>query len=134
MSTLTDEIKTFIVKGLACYDTPSEVAEAVGVRFAVAVTRQQVHRYDPTCTDPPAPRWRALHAATRAAFLAELAEIGIAHRTARLRVLDRLAHEAEARNNLALAARLLEQGAKECGGLFRRGRRSGPPEAELDQD
>jgi hypothetical protein len=28
MPTLTDEIKTFIVKGLACYDSPSQVAEA----------------------------------------------------------------------------------------------------------
>src|SRR5262245_56125083 len=29
MPTLSDEIKTFIVQGLACFDTPSEVADAV---------------------------------------------------------------------------------------------------------
>ena len=58
MPTLTDEIKTFIVIGLARYDTPSEVAQAVGVNFGVEITRQQVHAYDPACSKPPAPEPR----------------------------------------------------------------------------
>lgn len=122
MPALTNEIKTFIVKGLACFDTPSEVAAAVGVTFGVALTRQQVHRYDPACVQPPAARWCALHAATRRAYLAELAEIGIAHRTARLRVLDRMARAAEAQNELRLTASLLRQAARECGGMYDRKR------------
>ena len=65
MPTLTNAIKEFIVKGLACYDTPSQVGEAVNVNFGVVVSRQQVHRYDPECSPPPAQRWRDLHAATR---------------------------------------------------------------------
>ena len=123
MPTLTDEIKTFIVKGLACFDTPSKVAEAVKSTFDVDVTRQQVHRYDPACAQPPVPRWRELHAATRRAHLAQLAEIGIAHRTARLKVLDRMAHDAEARDDFRLTASILEQAAKECGGVYDRKRR-----------
>jgi hypothetical protein len=83
MPTLTDEIKTFIVKGLACYDTPSQVAEAVKAEFGLEVSRQQVYVYDPGCSQPPAQRWRDLHAATRAALLRELGEIGIAHRAVR---------------------------------------------------
>jgi hypothetical protein len=117
MSTLTDEIKEFIVKGLACYDTPSQVAEAVNVNFGVAVSRQQVYRYDPRNVEPPAQRWRELHAATRQALLRDLAEIGVAHRAVRLRRLDRLAHRCEP-NNVALALDCLEMAAKECGGIY----------------
>jgi hypothetical protein len=117
MPTLTDEIKTFIVKGLACYDTPSQVAEAVKATFGVEVSRQQVYVYDPGCSQPPALRWRDLHAATRQALLRELGEIGIAHRAVRLRRLDRLASRCE-RNSVALALKCLEMAAKECGGMY----------------
>jgi hypothetical protein len=117
MTTLTDEIKTFIVKGLACYDTPSQVAEAVKATFGLEVSRQQVYVYDPGCSQPPAQRWRDLHAATRQALLRELAEIGVAHRAVRLRRLDRLASRCE-RNSVALALKCLEMAAKECGGMY----------------
>jgi len=120
MPTLTDEIKTFIVKGLACFDTPSKVAEAVMSTFDVEVTRHHVHRYDPACAQPPAPRWRELHAATRQAFLADRAAIGVAQRNVRLRMLDRMVREAGGRHSLKLTAALLEQAAKECGGLYDR--------------
>ncbi len=117
MPHLTDEIKTFIVKGLACYDTPSQVAEAVRVNFDILVSRQQVHEYDPACARPPAQRWRELHAATRAALLRETAEIGIAHRAVRLLRLDRLASRCE-RNSVRTALKCLEMAAKECGGMY----------------
>jgi hypothetical protein len=117
MPTLTDEIKTFIVKGLACYDTPSQVAEAVKVHFDVEITRQHVYAYDPNASQNMAPRWRELHAATRQAMLRETAEIGIAHRAVRLRRLDRLASRCE-RNSVALALKCLEIAAKDTGGLY----------------
>jgi hypothetical protein len=117
MSILTDEIKEFIVKALACYDTPSQVAEAVYADFGVKITRQQVYRYDPECTQPPAERWQELHAATRQALLRELADIGITHKMVRLRMLDRLAHRCE-RNSVALAIACLREAAKECGGIY----------------
>jgi len=117
MPTLTDEIKTFIVKGLACYDTPSQVAEAVKVNFNVEITRQHVYAYDPNASQHMSPRWRELHAATRQALLREHAEIGIAHRAVRLRRLDRLASRCE-RNNVRESLKCLEMAAKECGGLY----------------
>jgi hypothetical protein len=122
MPVLTDEIKEFIVKGLACYDPPTYVAESVRVNFGIEVTRQQVHEYDPACARPPAQRWRDLHAVTRAAFLAEAAAIGITNKTVRLRRLDRLANRCE-RNSVALALICLQQAAKECGGLYENRRR-----------
>jgi hypothetical protein len=117
MPTLTDEIKTFIVKGLACYDTPSQVAEAVKVNFNVEVTRQHVYAYDPNASQQMSPRWSELYAATRQALLRELGEIGIAHRAVRLRRLDRLASRCE-RNSVALAITCLREAAKECGGMY----------------
>jgi hypothetical protein len=122
-TTLSDEIKEFIVKGLACYDTPSQVAEAVNLMFGIRVSRQRVNRYKPDSPRPPAQRWRDLHAATRQALLRELAEIGVAHRAVRLRRLDRLASRSE-QSNVTTALKCLEMAAKECGGMYESRRRS----------
>jgi hypothetical protein len=126
MPILTDEIKTFIVKRLACFDSPSQVADAVKADFDIRISRQHVYAYDPNASQAMSPRWRELHAAARAAFLRDAAEIGIVHKTVRLRMLDRMAHEAEGRNYFALAAALLEQAAKECGRLYE-GRKPSEP-------
>jgi hypothetical protein len=115
---LTDEMKEFIVRGLARYETPSQVAEAVEETFGIVVSRQRVYRYDPACSQPPAQRWRDLHAMTRAKFLSEIAEIGVAHRAVRLRKLDHYVNEAEDNNRELLVIKLLEQAAKECGGAY----------------
>ena len=120
MQTLTDEIRTFIVKGLACFDSPSQVAEAVKAHFDVEISRQHVYAYDPRASQRMAPRWRELHAATRQAYLREVAEIGIAHKTVRLAMLDRMAHKAMMDNYFIEAAAFLEQAAKECGGSYER--------------
>jgi hypothetical protein len=122
MPTLTDDIKEFIVRGLGRYETPSEVAEAVYATFDIKLTRQQVYRYDPDCSQRPAPRWRELHAAARKAFVNEVADIGVAHKAVRLRLLDRMTHSALANHADMRAAYLLEQAARECGGMYvRRG-------------
>jgi hypothetical protein len=118
MSTLTDELKEFIVKRLACDDTPSQVVEAVYVNFEITVSRQQVHRYDPNCAQPPAQRWRELYAATRQAWLREVAEIGIAQKAVRLAMLDRMARRMMANNRIDRTLACLEQAAKECGGMY----------------
>jgi hypothetical protein len=132
MPILTDEIKTFIVRSLACFDTPSDVVEAVKAKFDVEVTRQHVHLYDPDCAQRPASRWCELHAATRRAFLRDRAEIGVAQRNVRLRMLDRLAHRAEERNYMGLTAAFLEQAARECGGMYDRQRFHRPAEYPAD--
>jgi hypothetical protein len=115
MAVLTDEIKTFIVMSLACFDTPTEVAAAVGEKFGVKIDRFQAHAYDPACQKRPAKRWLDLHDATRKAFLKETAGVAAAHRAVRVRKLARMAEKAETRGNMVLAAQLLEQIAKEMG-------------------
>jgi hypothetical protein len=129
MPTLTDDIKTFIVNRLACFDTPSQVVEAVKTRFEIEIRRQHVYAYDPKASQQMSPRWSALHAETRAAFLREIGEIGVAHKAVRLRMLDRMARHAEANHYHIKAAGFLEQAAKECGGLYERGKLPAPPKS-----
>ena len=76
------------------------------------ITAQAVEAYDPTkrAGRHLGARWRTVFDARRAAFLA--------HKSVRLRELDRLFHRASRISNLALAAALLEQTAREMGGAY----------------
>lgn len=123
---LTNEIRTFVVQALACFDTPAEVAEVVNDKFGVKITPQSIEAYDPTKAAGArlSNRWRAMFDATRAGWLAELDGIAICHRSYRLKALGRMARSAESMGNFGLAAQLLEQAAREAGGDFvRSGRR-----------
>ncbi|KTB76526.1 hypothetical protein AO069_02420 [Pseudomonas syringae pv. syringae PD2774] len=119
MAAITPEIKTFIVQALACFDTPSRVAEAVKTNFGVTVSRQQVEINDPTKRSSKglAKRWVTLFEDTRANFREAIAEVPVANRAYRLRALGRMVENAEERGHLAQAAKLLEQAAKECGDM-----------------
>lgn len=120
MAALTQDVKAFIVQALACFDTPSQVAEAVQKEYGVTVSRQQVETHDPTKTSGKglARRWVTLFEDTRKRFREDTADIPIANRAFRLRALGRMAERAESVKNLALAAQLLEQAAKETGGTY----------------
>ncbi|MDQ7248272.1 DUF2280 domain-containing protein [Dongia sedimenti] len=117
---LTDEVKTFIVKGLARYETPTRVAASVKTHFGIEIDRRQVFAYDPAGSRRPAKRWIALHAATRVKFNRALGEVGVAQKIVRLRMLDRFANRADEANQMERACRILEQAAKECGGFYER--------------
>lgn len=120
MAALTNEVKGFIVQALACFDTPTQVVEAVKNEFGQVVTRQQVESHDPTkaCSKGLAKRWVTLFEDTRKRFREETAEIPIANRAYRLRALGRMAEKAESMKNMALTAQLLEQAAKEVGDVY----------------
>jgi len=120
MAALTPEIKTFIVQALACFDTPSQVAEAVRANFGLTVSRQLVETNDPTkrCSKGLAKRWVTLFKDTRNSFREAMVEVPIASRAYRLRALGRLAESAEASGNLVQAGRILEQAARECGDMY----------------
>ena len=120
MAVLQREVKAFIVQALACFDTPSQVAEAVQKEFGLTITRQQVESHDPTKTSGKclAKRWVTLFHDTRQRFRDDTADIPIANRAFRLRALGRMAERAESVKNLALAAQLMEQAAKECGDIY----------------
>lgn len=120
MSKLTDDMRMFIVQALACFDPPSVVAEELKRTFGQEITRQSIEQYDPTkaAGKKIGRKWREVFDATRAAFLEEVASIGISHRNVRLRKLQRQVEINEQRGNSGMVAQLLEQAAKEMGGAY----------------
>lgn len=120
MAALPDTVKTRITQGLACFDTPSQVAKDIQAEFGLSVTPQQCEAYDPTkrSGERLGKKFRAIFEQTRETFLNDTSRIGVAHRAVRLRKLDRAADLAETRGNLPLMAQLLEQAAKEAGGSY----------------
>lgn len=120
MAALSDQVKIRITQGLACFDTPSQVAKDILAEFGLVVSPQQCEIYDPTkrAGEKLGKKMRAVFESTRSTFLEDTSRIGIAHRAVRLRKLDRAATVAEDRGNLPLMAQLLEQAAKEAGGAF----------------
>lgn len=120
MAALKNEVKSFIVQALACFDTPSQVVEAVKNEYGLVLSRQQVETHDPTKSAGKglAVKWVTLFHDTRKRFREETAEIPIANRAYRLRGLGRMAEKAESMRNLALTAQLYEQAAKEVGDVY----------------
>lgn len=120
MAALKPEVKAFIIQMLACYDTPSQVVDAVQKDFGITITRQQVETHDPTKVSGKtlAKKWGDLFNATRDRFLNEISDIPIANKAYRLRVLQRMSTTAENMKNIGMTAQLLEQAAKEVGEAY----------------
>jgi len=120
MAALKPEVKAFIIQSLACFDSLAIVAEAVQKQFGIKVTPQQIESHDPTKASGKglAKKWVALFNSTRSRFQTEISDIPIANKSYRLRTLDRMMNKAEKMQNLALAASLMEQAAKEVGEAY----------------
>ncbi|KAA5842261.1 DUF2280 domain-containing protein [Pseudomonas chlororaphis] len=132
MAALQNDVKAFIVQALACFDTPSQVVEAVQKEYGLAVTRQQVETHDPTKTSGKglAAKWQTLFHDTRKRFREETAEIPIANRAFRLRAMNRFVEKAETMKNIGLAMQILEQAAKEVGDVYVNRQRKDEPDDE----
>lgn len=130
MKKLTDDVRRFIVHCLAAFDTPTKVAEAVKDEFGLDVTRQAVASHDPTkrTGQQLAQRWKDEFHEVRRKFLEELDEIPIANKAYRLRQLGDL--YGNAGKNAVLKMQLLEQAAKEVGGVYEAKKLDGTKEAE----
>ncbi len=120
MATLSTPVKLHIVTALACFDSPTQVAASVKERFGLVLSRQRIEAWHPERAAGARldAKWRAVFDVTRARLLAELDGIPLAHRAYRLRRLGRLALQAETMGNVALAARIIEQAAREAGDLY----------------
>ena len=120
MATHNDDVKAFIVRALACFDAPTDVCRQVKEEFGIEVTRQQVSAYDPNrrIAKDLSAKWRAVFDETRKKFLDDVSTIPIANQAFRLRALNRMYDRVQGQGNMALAAQLIEQAAKESGGAF----------------
>jgi hypothetical protein len=88
--------------------------------FGITIPRQQVESHDPTKANGKglAKKWVEMFNETRERFQAEIAEIPIANKAYRLRVLQRMSVTAENMKNIGMTAQLLEQAAKEVGDVY----------------
>jgi len=120
MAALTEEVKLYIVQCLACYDTPSRVAESVEEEFGIKIDRSHVQKYDPTKAagkDMKA-SLREVFQITRKAFLDESIQVPIASKIFRLRSLQRMHDYYVGKRNFVQAQAVLEQAAKEVGNVY----------------
>lgn len=119
MSALTDRQKVFVVLRLATFHTPSEVAKELKETEGVEVSLPQLARYDPTGVNGAelSEELRELFQGTRERYVQDAAAVPIAHQGYRLQELFRLFRKNRDRSP-AVAAALLEQAAKETGGMF----------------
>lgn len=119
MVKLRKEIKLFITRSLAVFNTPQETVDAVNVEFDIKVSRQQCERYDPTkrAGKDLLPEFRAEFEATRKQFLENPQHIPIANLPYRL---QRYQRSLEAVNPRAVdhIAKLLKQAAEDAGGVY----------------
>jgi hypothetical protein len=116
---LSNEVQTFIVQEFARWRTPTQIAEAVKEEFNLDLDRQRVAFYNPDRGGKQlAQKWKDLFVEARKSYVADVNNVGIAHRTFRLSMLHRLALAAEERGQVVVALSALEQAAKETGDVF----------------
>jgi hypothetical protein len=117
MAALPTAVKLHIITALACFESPTKVATSVKEQFGLVLTRQRIEAWHPERAAGARldANWRDIFGVTRKRFLAELNDIPIAHRSYRLRQLERMASRAEDKGNLDLAMQIIQQAAKEVG-------------------
>jgi len=139
MATLNDREKLWIVERLACFYTHSEVQAGLRDTFKVSASLQQIQRYDVTRANGAtlSPTLKKVFDETRERYLKVTEDIPIASQAYRLQQLQRLLENCG--RNADLGLRILEQAAKEVGGVFTRrreltGRGGGPIEVSSGPD
>jgi hypothetical protein len=120
MAALKEHVKLFIVQHLACFDTPSEVVELVKEEFGIVLDRGRVGAYDPTTHNGRelGEKLKLYFNETREQFLKDFTKIPLANKSVRIRELSKLYRKSVVSRNSGMAKELLEQIAKEEGGVF----------------
>jgi hypothetical protein len=119
MADLTEAQKLEIVSMLACFREPSAIIAHFHTEYDLELDRKQVGRYDPQRSYyAGGDKWRSIFDARRKAFLEDVTAVPIAHLGYRLQMLQQGLDAARRANNWPLVASLLEQAAKEMGGIY----------------
>lgn len=119
MAQLKKEVKLFIVRSLAVFNTPKETADLVNEEYKDAglkVTRQQCEKYDPTkrAGQDLSAELKKEFEETRADFLDKPKNIPIANLSVRLQRLE--AQYIKHSRNPRMALNILKQAAEDEGG------------------
>lgn len=118
MAALKKEIKLYIVRSLAIFNTPSETVELVHQEYGVKVTRQHCEKYDPTkrSGENLCEEFRIDFEKTREMFLGKPKAIPIANLVVRLQRLESQ-YQKHSKNRVA-ALSILKQAAEDMGGKY----------------
>ncbi|WP_288378785.1 DUF2280 domain-containing protein [uncultured Acinetobacter sp.] len=119
MAALRKEVKLFIVRSLAVFNTPEETAKLVNEEYKdLNVSRQQCERYDPTkrAGQDLSQEFRKEFEVTRSEFLAKPNNIPIANLSVRLQRLENQ-YQKHSKNRVA-ALNILRQAAEDVGGKY----------------
>lgn len=119
MAALRKEVKLFIVRSLAVFNTPEETAKLVNEEYKdLNVSRQQCERYDPTkrAGQDLSQELRKEFEITRSEFLAKPNNIPIANLSVRLQRLENQ-YQRHSKNRVA-ALNILRQAAEDVGGKY----------------
>jgi hypothetical protein len=118
---LKNKYKAFIIKQLACFEQPREVIAQLKKNFGVEISQSQIAYYNPKNKQAGrelSQKWRFLFQATRDQFIEGAIQIPIANKYYRLRELQKNYEKATHREDYMEARKVLEQAAKETGGIY----------------
>lgn len=120
MAELSEADKERIVVLLGRFKRPAEVVAIMAEEHLVETDIKQVITYDPTKATFRADRekWEPIFNAAREAYTTDLKQVVVANQSWRLNELHDLYERAKKLKNFKLAAELLEQIARECGGAL----------------
>lgn len=119
MAELNDAQKLELVEELACFVSPKEIIARFRQEHGVELSYNQVGLYDPTRTYFEAgDKWREVFDNRRKRFLEDVDAVPASSQAFRLHRLNEGAEKARLQGNYKLMAELLEQAAKEQGGLL----------------
>lgn len=120
MAELSDADKERIVVLLGRFKKPADIVAIMREEHGVETDVDQVTRYNPQHTGFRAERdrWEPIFNAARDAYINDLKQVIVANQSWRLNELNDLYDRAKKAKNYKLAAELLEQISRECGGSF----------------
>ncbi|MEG2264222.1 MAG: DUF2280 domain-containing protein [Acinetobacter sp.] len=110
MATLRKEVKLFIVRSLAVFNTPEETVKLVSEEYKnLNVTRQQCERYDPTkrAGKDLSKELKTEFEETRKDFLEKPLNIPSANKAVQLKILDKLVQKNK--SNVVMTIKLIDQ-------------------------
>jgi len=118
MAALKKEIKLFIVRSLARFNTPTETVELVNQDYGVQVTKQQCEKYDPTkrAGENLSDELKKEFEISRKEFLEAPQNIPIANLSVRLQRMENQ-YQKHGKNRVA-ALSILKQAAEDVGGKY----------------
>lgn len=118
MASLNNEVKAFIVHGLANFQTPTQIIESVKLEFGLEVSIPQVSFYNPNTKNAQkrlGQEWIDLFNTYREKAISDTSNLWIAHLPQRL---SKYQDEYEKTKNPKLKLEILKQASQDVGGVY----------------